>query len=44
MSSFVALPEELQVGCTLYLDTISAGRFCQVNKACKVSSSKGAAR
>ena len=35
MSSFVALPEELQVGCTLYLDMVSAGRFCQVNKACK---------
>ena len=35
MSSFVALPEELQVGCTLYLDMVSAGRFRQVNKACK---------
>ena len=35
MSSFVALPEELQGSCTLKLDTSSAGRFGQVNKACK---------
>ena len=35
MSSLGALPEELQGCCALALDTSSAGRFGQVNKACK---------
>ena len=30
-----ALPEELQAECTIYLGVTSAGRFGQVNKACK---------
>ena len=34
-----ALPEELQAECTIYLGVTSAGRFGQVNKACKELSS-----